>query len=639
MSFIAGAYRHSDDDQVICSQIVSRASHHGIRGMHLLPPVFRRVAPCLTFGFLPQAILPEDKYDLQPWTENHWSLVGDVRLDNREELQRRLQIPQPEFATMSDSRLFLRCWQTWGAACLDYLCGGFAVALWDQQRRTLCLVRDHSGERPVYYADTLGAENLGLVFASLPAALRKVPGIDGRLDEDRLSSYLAMVPFASGETVFRNIRLLPPGHMLEYDGERSVCRSYWHPANAPSIRYRTNEEYVEALLERFDLAVQARLRTTGNVGSQLSGGMDSSSVTASAARLLGQSELVAYTAVPQAAFSDLNPEGRFGNEGPAAARVAAMYPNIKHLLIEPSRADFIGTIERTSLHTNSPVFNPMNQMWLNTMFDDARSRGINVLLQGTCGNATLSFGGLIGLSDLLRSGRWITLVKQIRDLRAKGHTSWRGGAYWAIGSSLPMMLRRLLSPEIGEFNFAFSPVNPQAATRLHLKERAFQEFFAADKSSADFRRKMFDYYDAGFANAATSLGWGISLRDPMQDKRIFEFCFSIPIEQYLAEGQSRSMVRRAMRNRLPPEILACTTRGLQAADWYLTLGARLPQLSEELGRIQQSRMAGRVLDLDRLNRLIVTWPEAGFELPGISDSYHLALTRGLAAGNFIRHFE
>ena len=636
MSFIAGVLRRAGDDQQICAKILARAAKNADLAS---TAVARKIADGLTFGLLPQASLPEDCYDCQPWSGERWALVGDVRLDNRDDLQRYLGIPPSKFAEMSDSLIFLECWKARGAACLDQLCGGFAVAVWDNQERTLWLVRDHPGERPLYYAETSAELHRGRVFASLPAALRDVPGVDGSLEEESVAQYVALVPFEASRTVFRDIKLLPPGHLLVYRSDQAVCRRYWHPADTPAIRFRTNQEYVEALLERFDLAVAARLRTNGKIGSQLSGGMDSSSVTASAARMLAPTGLTVYTAVPQTAFSDLNPEGRFGNEGPAAARVAAMYPNIEHVLIESSAADLFGTIEKTASLTNTPVFNPMNQMWFNAIFDDARSRGINVLLQGVCGNATVSFGGLIGLSDLLRAGRWPTLFRQIRDLRAKGHTSWRGGAYWAVGSSLPLMLRRLLNPEIGQFNFAFSPVNPEAATRLRLKERAFREFFAADKSSAGFRRKMFDYYDAGYFNAAASLGWNISLRDPMQDRRIFEFCFAIPIEQYLAEGQSRSMVRRAMRDRLPPETLACTARGLQAADWYLTLGERLPQMRAELGRIKKSALAARVLDLDRLQHLIDTWPSTGYERSEVNDSYHLALTRGLAAGNFIRHNE
>ena len=423
MHFIAGALRQAGDDRQICSEILSRAT---ARSYLPTTAIIRRIADDLSFGLLPQNILPEDEYDSQPWLNGRWGLVGDVRLDNRQDLQRLLSMPAPAFARMSDSQVFLLCWEAWGPACLDQLCGGFAVAVWDSRERTLWLVRDHSGERPMYFADCVSGEGQGLVFASLPGVLRDVPGVDGSLDEDLLSEYLAMVPFAPGRTLFRGIRLLPPGHLVTYKSGRSLVRSYWHPADAPAIRYRSNEDYVGALVERFDLAVAARLRTNGKIGSQLSGGMDSSSVTASAARLLDPVRLTAYTAVPQAAFGDLNPEGRFGNEGPAAAQVAALYPNIEHVLVEPSGNDLFQTIRKTSLLTDSPVFNPLNQMWLNAIFDDAQSRGIQVLLQGICGNATMSFGGLIGLSDLLRTGRLFTLVRQIRELRAKGHTSWPG---------------------------------------------------------------------------------------------------------------------------------------------------------------------------------------------------------------------
>lgn len=466
-----------------------------------------------------------------------------------------------------------------------------------------------------------------------------MPGIDTSLNEEHLLHYLAVGPDSADATYFKNILLLRPGHFLTLREGKITCRRYWHPSDAPAIRLRSNEEYVEALLERFDAAVQARLRTNGKIGSQLSGGMDSSSVTATGARLLGTTRLTAFTAVPQQAFRDLNPIGRFGNEGPAAARVAAMYPNIDHVLIEPSGKDMIQVIEAMGQSSDTPVFNPTNQMWINSILDEARNRNINVVLQGACGNATVSFGGLIGLSDLLRSGRWIKLLRQVRALRAKGHTSWRGAAYWAAGYALPLAVRKFLNADIRAFDFSLSPVHPDRAREKNLRERAFQEFFGSEKSSTSFRRKMFDFYDGGFANAGASFGWNISLRDPMQDKRLFEFCLAIPVEQYLAEGQSRSLVRRSMRDRLPPEILACTTRGLQAADWYLTMGSRRVEMADELRLIAKSPTAQRLLDLPRLEQLLNTWPESGYEQAAVSNSWHLALGRGLAAGNFIRHFE
>ena len=129
------------------------------------------------------------------------------------------------------------------------------------------------------------------------------------------------------------------------------------------------------------------------------------------------------------------------------------------------------------------------------------------------------------------------------------------------------------------------------------------------------------------------------MRDPTQDKRVFEFCYSIPIEQFLAEGQTRSLVRRAMRGRIPESTLACRDRGLQAADWYMTMSARRPELLSELALIRLSPMANRLLDLDRLQRMLEHWPVSGLETQEVSHSWHLALSRGIAAGHFIRQFE
>jgi asparagine synthase (glutamine-hydrolysing) len=266
------------------------------------------------------------------------------------------------------------------------------------------------------------------------------------------------------------------------------------------------------------------------------------------------------------------------------------------------------------------------------------------LLQGVCGNATISFGGLVGLADLFRGGRWITLARQIRELRSKGHTSWRGGASWAMGGLAPQWLRGLMHPEMRNFSFSFSPIHPDRAEEYHLRDRVLEEFYGSDSSSASLRRKLYDYYDPGQINAAAAHGWGVENRDPTQDRRIFEFCFAIPIEQYLAEGQSRSLIRRAMCGRLPETTLARTTRGLQAADWHVVMGRARAQMQDALRSIETSPLARHLLDLPRLEHLLDTWPAASpGTLPSaqrttLNDTYHLALSRGLAAGLFIRNF-
>jgi asparagine synthase (glutamine-hydrolysing) len=136
-------------------------------------------------------------------------------------------------------------------------------------------------------------------------------------------------------------------------------------------------------------------------------------------------------------------------------------------------------------------------------------------------------------------------------------------------------------------------------------------------------------------NGAVAAGWQIEQRDPTQDKRIFEFCFGIPIEQFLVGGQSRSVIRRAMQGRLPDSTLRRTTRGLQAADWYLTIRGALPQLSAELTRTERSPLARHVIDTARLRMLLDTFPSSGYHTSEVNDAWHLALTRGIAAASFL----
>jgi asparagine synthase (glutamine-hydrolysing) len=272
---------------------------------------------------------------------------------------------------------------------------------------------------------------------------------------------------------------------------------------------------------------------------------------------------------------------------------------------------------------------------MNAIRDAMQGRGLNVLLQGAGGNATISFGGLVGLSDLFRGGQWIKLFRLTRELRAGGHTSWRGAASWATGWIVPPWLRRLYHPDMRNFSLSFTAVHPHLISKFQLREKALEEFYGVETSTASVRRSLYDYYDPGVHNAAAAAGWQIEQRDPTQDKRIFEFCFGIPIEQFLVGGQSRSVIRRAMEGRLPESTLRRTTRGLQAADWYLTVRAALPQLRAELTRIERSPLACHVIDTARLRTLLDTFPNSGYHTSEASNTWHLALTRGMAAASFL----
>jgi asparagine synthase (glutamine-hydrolysing) len=558
-------------------------------------------------------------------------LVADLRIDNHDDLVRELDLPQ----TATDDEVLAHAWARWGFSVVDHLIGGFAFACWDPQRQTLFLARDHGGERPLHFARSIGSQG-SFAFASLPPGLCALPGLGQRINVERMARHLAVLTPRGTETFFEGIERLPPGHWIKVSPDRIEVRRYWHAVNAPQIRYQRDSDYVEDFRERLDRAVQARLSDAEGFASQLSGGLDSSSVTATAASLLARAggRITSFTAVPIPGYDGSALPGRFGDEGDHAAAVAALYPNIDHVRVNVSGRDLLASAFRDMRLSGQPTFNPTNMLWIDTIFDTMRSRGLGVLLQGAGGNNTISFGGLIGLSDLLRGGHWLRLLRLTRELRAGGHTSWRGAASWATGGLVPQWLRRLYHPDMRGFSLNYSAVHPQLAAEYRLKELALAQFYGVETSTESMRRSL-DYYDPGVVNGVAAAGWHIEQSDPTQDKRIFEFCFGIPMEQYLAGGQSRSLIRRAMQGRLPDSTLRRTTRGLQSADWYLTVAAARPQLSAELTRIERSPLACRILDTARLRTLLDTWPSSGYHTSQVSDVWHLALTRGIAAGSFL----
>jgi asparagine synthase (glutamine-hydrolysing) len=588
----------------------------------------------------------EDRFDRQPWRGASGSLItADVRLDNRDDLLARIGIPRRDAAAWADSRVLLTGWEKFGDDLWPMLRGPFAVAIWDPRSRALTLARDHLGLNVAMWHK---AERF-FAFATMPNGLFAFDNVPRELSEEKLADFLVLNHADHVTTMYRNVFRVPPAHVMHVQADGSIRqRRYWSPAEIKPVSRRSDAVYAEGLRECLDLAVRRQMRSAYPIGCLLSGGLDSSSVSALAARALAEKNqrLVAFTGVPRSGFDGPVPNGHYADETPYVDAIQRAVRNIDVTYVRNDACDDFAELERFFIALEGPVRNPTNLGWVLAILRRARTQGRRVLLGGFYGNYTISWNGWSQAVAHLKSGRLLTACRQWQlYYRRTSYSRWVALRKLFIEPLLPEQLgnwadRRRHPTRIAAWQ-GHAAIRPDFAAAMAVDARA-------QKLGHDFLYRMrpderlrglaqIDY--VGDWHAAEKAVTGVEVRDPTADLDVISYCFGVPPEQYLAEGIDRSLIRRAMWGLLPDMVLTNRLSGLQAADWYEKLEAQRGELARQVAELRQSPLVRRVIDLVRLERAIKNWPTGRWHTAEVFQEYNLALTRGVAGGRFLRWFE
>ena len=214
--------------------------------------------------------------------DGRYSLTYNGELYNYRELREELSRMGYVFHSSSDTEVLLYALIAWGKRALNRFNGMFAFALWDAHERKLLLARDRYGVKPVYYA----RQNNAFVFGSEAKAVLKHPAVSARMDLPGLLEYFTFQNFFTDRTLFEGVSILPSGCLLEVSLSRGVgeVERYWdYQFEEPTVQ-RSDSDYMEELDFLFQRAVQRQLVSDVDVSAYLSGGMDSGSITALAAK-------------------------------------------------------------------------------------------------------------------------------------------------------------------------------------------------------------------------------------------------------------------------------------------------------------------------------------------------------------------
>jgi asparagine synthase (glutamine-hydrolysing) len=458
------------------------------------------------------------------------ALVFNGEIYNHEELRRELEARGRRFVTdHSDTEVILRGFEEWGADVVEHLVGMFAFAIVDHEKAELFLARDRLGIKPLYYVEGPN----GFAFASELKAILQDPRVPRQPDLDVVRRFLLFRVHDDGEaTFFDGVKRLLPGHtmLVRPDGVVKTER-YWQPqVNTEFTSGRSDDSYAQEFAARFERVVARHLVSDVAVGVPLSGGLDSSGVVATMARLMEHG-------------ADLHTEGLYS--------FSALYPG---QTIDES--EYIHQVEREVGTIPHYTYPQLDEFWDEIMewvwFQEEptiasapyayycvyrlASRYVKVMVSGNGGDELLA--GYIPyfrayLTSALDQRHYLAGAREM----VKGWDLYR--KYFAEvargrlpGRAPPVSARELLQARPGAARETF-------AAHRNLNERL------ADDVLAYSTPNLLRYEDKN------SMAFSIEARVPFLDHELVEFIFSLPIDQKIKGGWNRAVYRNAMKGRMP----------------------------------------------------------------------------------------
>ena len=229
------------------------------------------------------------------------TLNGEIY--NYRELSEELKAKGHVFRTHTDTEVLLAAWTEWGEQCLPRLNGMFAFAIWDERERALMLVRDRVGIKPLYYAQLSGVQNsarqdgcaASVIFASEAKAILATGLVQAELDREALHQFLTFLWVPDPNTLFRGIKTVPAGHIVTIREDKLISGEWWDLSFEEIEEGRSEAWWQDRTLETLDRVVRLEMVADVPLGSFLSGGVDSSGITALMKNYSGGRRVSTYT--------------------------------------------------------------------------------------------------------------------------------------------------------------------------------------------------------------------------------------------------------------------------------------------------------------------------------------------------------
>jgi asparagine synthase (glutamine-hydrolysing) len=560
-------------DQV--GRLTDLVAHRGPDGRGI------RVSGNVGLGHRRLAIIDLSEDGAQPMRDSRYPIwiTYNGEIYNYLELRAELEALGFVFYTASDTEVLLAAYVCWGEKCLERFNGMWSFAIHDERDNTLFCARDRFGVKPFYYIDTPNQFAFGSEIRQL------LPLVERRVAEDDLVSDFLVCGLTdhTNRTFFKGIKKLQPGHRLHVDvltGQLDVARYY---VLSPQLQDVDDMHVAHSLRDLLDDATRLRLRSDVRVGTCLSGGLDSSTVAALAARRYSLNCNEAFFAITAVSQQASNNEERY------AAEVATK-SGLNWLCTEPTYENFASTAETLLDVQEEPFAGPSIMMQYEVM-KTARSNGVIVLLDGQGGDETL-----LGyhryyaawLLDHLQRGGVRGFVSAFRAAMRAG-VSPRRLTMYLIGASSGGIRSAFYR---WRYNFLKKPELPESLRRFAHATRDVRAMQVLEISETNLPM-LLRYEDKN------SMHFGIETRLPFLDYRFVEFALGLSTRLKLNKGWTKWPLRAAAQAILPPTICWRKDKiGFEAPD-QLWLNRHSPVMC---AKVINSALLARYVDMKSLKK-------------------------------------
>jgi asparagine synthase (glutamine-hydrolysing) len=551
------------------------------------------------FGHRRLSVLDLTSAGRQPMANENGSLVivynGEIY--NFLELRDELQGAGAHFKTQTDTEIIIKAYERWGVDCFTRFNGMWALILWDERKKALIACRDRFGVKPLYWAKAGGV----WLFASEIKALRLYPGAVGSVNDQSLLRYLVTGVVNQGsETSLNGVSEVPPGGYLVLASSGLRSERYWRIPEAPDADGRPAGELREELRGLLASAVQLRMRSDVAVGTMLSGGVDSTAITALAETQKHTAGCGAERADRRQqvhhAFSACWP-GWESDEQPLVEQMAEQYGLTLHRVYADA-TESRDLLPAVAAALDEPFESPVCLVQYQLMKAASQS-GVTVVLNGHGSDEV--FGGY---PDLLVPSRLYDLLRQGRVLQFA----------WEVYSFRHAVLRGVM--RLGYSYFARLGIGNRITTAFPDAKSVptTADLGPELRNGSAFRRQSLHLFTHQTIpqwlrmEDRMSMAWSVESRLPFMDYRIVEWALRAPDDVKLRDGYGKFILREAIADLLPVDIAWRRTKvrfAVPVAQWLRGSWRTL---------IQETLLSGspeilRVADRAALREAIGKWLE------------------------------